>query len=200
MLTSSGCPIDSSKTIGSFPAVLNFNRLFLDRYRFIWKLTAGSPWSLVESPVCSSPPGLHVDIFPVFFIASRYIIILYVPQKWWVIVSGVLNLNRLFLKLNRFLCNLVVGSPCSVPFCSVPFSGVSNEWMATRRKSIRCRRSTWGGPSLIHQHQSHFSWVPVCDGREIDFMAERRKELHPKLRNMNPPPLLYHSLSNIPKP
>ena len=36
-----------------------------------------------------------------------------------VIFPEVLNLDRLFLNLNRFICNLAVGSPCSLALCAL---------------------------------------------------------------------------------
>ena len=58
--------------------------------------------SSVDILVFPSPPGLH-DIFQVFF----YQIVVYLLNSSIMIgnFSAVLNLNPLFLKLNRFICN-----------------------------------------------------------------------------------------------
>ena len=80
--------------ISNFPAVLNFNRLFLKLNQFICN----------QLPVL---PGhscrLHVDIlricfhsFEVYSIDSSEMI-----RK----IPGVSNSNRLFLNLNVFMCN-----------------------------------------------------------------------------------------------
>ena len=56
-----------------------------------------------QDPSVSKSNRLHVDIFRFFFINLRYILIN--SSKMIGKFPEVLNFNRLFLKLNRFICN-----------------------------------------------------------------------------------------------